>query len=196
MECAGPAPLAPLRRQATRRDYEPTRRSLTLLGLLARSCDRRPDRLRLEPVEHGRRPQREAIWEGKGRRQGRPGPLAFANRCVDPASLWSDVIVEEALLPRCVFARRHPGSTSRVQLAGIPIPDSDVLELARLLGSTGEPDLAARLEEAWESETRVIALTIPERETILRALDGPQTDALAELRGVLLREHESRMGEA
>ena len=84
----------------------------------------------------------------------------------------------------------------RVQLAGIPIPDSDVLELARLLGSTGEPDLAARLEESWESETRMIALTIPERETILRALDDPQTDALAELRGVLLREHESRMDEA
>lgn len=83
----------------------------------------------------------------------------------------------------------------RVQLAGIPIPDSDVLELARLLGSSGEPDLAARLEEAWESETKVVALTIPERETILRVLDDPQTDALAELRGVLLREHESRMDE-
>jgi hypothetical protein len=82
-----------------------------------------------------------------------------------------------------------------VQLAGIPIPDSDVLELARLLGGTGEPDLAARLEEAWESETRVIALTIPERETILRALDDPQTDALAELRGVLVREQESRRDE-
>ncbi len=80
----------------------------------------------------------------------------------------------------------------RVQLAGIPIPDSDVLELARLLGSTGEPDLAARLEEAWESETRVIALTIPERETVLRALDDPQTDALAELRGVHLAEHVGR----
>jgi hypothetical protein len=81
-----------------------------------------------------------------------------------------------------------------VQLAGIPIPDSDVLELARLLGSTGEPDLAARLEEAWESETRVVALTIPERETILRALDDPQTDALAELREVLLEEHVGRQG--
>ena len=82
-----------------------------------------------------------------------------------------------------------------MQLAGTPIPDSDVLELARLLGSSGEPDLAARLEEAWESETKVVALTIPERETILRVLDDPQTDALAELRGVLLREHESRMDE-
>jgi hypothetical protein len=104
---------------------------------------------------------------------------------VVPAAYWSEV-----------FSRLRSGSTFRVQLAGITIPDSDVLELARLLGSTGEPDLAARLEEAWEERERVIALTIPERETILRALDDPQTDALAELRGVLLGEHEARMGEA
>ena len=79
-----------------------------------------------------------------------------------------------------------------MRLAGIPIPDCDVLELARLLGSTGQPDLAAKLEEAWESETTAFPLTVPERDTILRALDEPQTDALAELRGVLLAEQIGR----
>jgi hypothetical protein len=37
-----------------------------------------------------------------------------------------------------------------------------------------------------------VALTIPDREAILRALDDPPK-GLAELRGVLLREHEWRL---
>ena len=41
-------------------------------------------------------------------------------------------------------------------------------------------------------ETRVLALTVVDRESILWALDEPTTDALAELRGVLLSEHEWR----
>ena len=98
--------------------------------------------------------------------------------------------------PTLRFSGLRPGSTMRVQLAGIPIPDSDVLEPARLLGSTGEPDLAARLEEAWESETRVIALTIPELgDDLSGPLHDPQTDALSELRGVLLAEHVGRHGQ-
>ena len=40
-------------------------------------------------------------------------------------------------------------------------------------------------------ERAVVALTIPDREAILRALDDP-SDGLAELRGVLLREREWR----
>jgi hypothetical protein len=40
----------------------------------------------------------------------------------------------------------------------------------------------------------VLALTIDDREAILRALDDPP-DSLAELRGVLLREHEWRVRE-
>jgi hypothetical protein len=62
-----------------------------------------------------------------------------------------------------------------MRLAGVPIPDADVLELARLLGTAGFADLAARLEDAWEVETKVIALTVPEREVILRALEEPPT---------------------
>ena len=44
-------------------------------------------------------------------------------------------------------------------------------------------------------ETRVLALTVVDRESMLRALDEPPTDALAELRGVLLSEHEWRVRE-
>jgi hypothetical protein len=40
-----------------------------------------------------------------------------------------------------------------------------------------------------------LALTIVDRESILRALDEPLTDALAEFRGVLLSEHEWRVRE-
>ena len=50
------------------------------------------------------------------------------------------------------------------------------------------------LQTAYDRETIVLALTIPDRESILRALDDPP-DGLAELRGVLLREHEWRARE-
>lgn len=46
-----------------------------------------------------------------------------------------------------------------------------------------------------ELREQVLALTIADRESILRALDDPPGDGLAELRGVLLAEHEWRMRE-
>lgn len=69
-------------------------------------------------------------------------------------------------------------------IAGIKIRDEAVLELARLVD---DPDLATKLEDAHNRDVKVLALTIPERETILAALDDPAV-GLAELRGVLLRE--------
>jgi hypothetical protein len=39
----------------------------------------------------------------------------------------------------------------------------------------------------------VLALTVVDRESILRALDDPTTDALAQLRATLLVEHEWRV---
>ena len=51
------------------------------------------------------------------------------------------------------------------------------------------------LEKALKRETVIVALTVPDREMILRALDDPQTDALAELRATLLLEHEWRVRE-
>lgn len=75
-------------------------------------------------------------------------------------------------------------------LAGLPIPGSDVLELARLVD---DPALVGRLETAFGRGARIFALEIDERETILRALDDLPTAALAELCGTLLAEHVGRV---
>ena len=82
-----------------------------------------------------------------------------------------------------------------MQLAGIPIADKDVLELARLLRENGFADVAEKLENGYDTETKVLALTVVDRESILWALDEPGTDGLAELRGVLLAEHTWRVRE-
>ena len=71
---------------------------------------------------------------------------------------------------------------------------SPALELAGLVRDAGLDDVAEKLEVAYDRETKVLALTIDDREAILRALDDPP-DTLAELRGVLLREHEWRVRE-
>jgi hypothetical protein len=81
-----------------------------------------------------------------------------------------------------------------VRLAGIAVPDQHVLELALLLRKVGSDETAERLENAYDLETKILALTIAEREQIIQALDVPP-DALAELRGVLLREHAWRVRE-
>ena len=73
-------------------------------------------------------------------------------------------------------------------VACIRLRDEAVLELARLVD---DPVLATKLEEAHNRDVRVLGLTIPERETILAALDDPPTE-LAELRAVLLGEHVAR----
>ena len=78
-----------------------------------------------------------------------------------------------------------------MMLAGLRVRDPDVLELAGLLRAADFENVAERLENAYDAETKVLALTVPEREAILRALDEPPA-CLAELRGVLLREHEWR----
>ena len=76
-------------------------------------------------------------------------------------------------------------------LAGVPVRDELILELARLVD---DPDLAGRLETAYGSMTKLLALAIDKRETIIRALaDAPP--GLEELRGVLLREVEWRRTE-
>ena len=55
--------------------------------------------------------------------------------------------------------------------------------------------MSSKLDHALTLETRVLALTVVDRESMLWALDEPPTDALAELRGVLLSEHEWRVRE-
>jgi hypothetical protein len=58
-----------------------------------------------------------------------------------------------------------------VHLAGVPVRDDLVLELARLVE---DADLATRLEDCYGRGVRVLGLTVPERETIIRALDDPR----------------------
>jgi hypothetical protein len=70
-------------------------------------------------------------------------------------------------------------------LAGVPVRDELVLERARLVD---DDHLARRLETPTGRTVKILALDIPERETIIRALDDPPP-GLEELRGVLLREH-------
>lgn len=79
-------------------------------------------------------------------------------------------------------------------LAGISIADEDVSALAGMLRDAGFDDTAERLEDAIECETTLLALSITDRESILRTLDDPP-DGLVELRGVLLRELEWRQRE-
>lgn len=81
-----------------------------------------------------------------------------------------------------------------MMLAGLPVPDRLVLELAERLRGAGFDETAAMLENAYGREVRVLALTIPDREAILRALEEAP-DGLAELRAVLIREHEWRRAE-
>ena len=73
-------------------------------------------------------------------------------------------------------------------VAGIPVQDELILELARLVDDS---ELAERLENAYGRDVKILGITIPERETIIRALDDPPA-GLEELRGVLLVEHVAR----
>jgi uncharacterized protein (DUF1778 family) len=63
-----------------------------------------------------------------------------------------------------------------------------------LPASPGFDDTARALVVALEAEQELVALTIEDREAILRALDDPPS-ALAVLRAVLLQEHEWRVRE-
>ena len=76
-----------------------------------------------------------------------------------------------------------------MHLAGLPVADRDVETLSTLID---EPTRGV-LTNALTIGTAIVALTIEDRERILRALDDPRTDALTELHGVLLREHEWRV---
>ena len=79
-----------------------------------------------------------------------------------------------------------------VFLAGVPVPDARVLELARRLEDARLDDQADRLEAAWRREVKVVALDVADREVILRVLeDGPAEFAehvcVASARGARLK---------
>ena len=84
-----------------------------------------------------------------------------------------------------------------LQLAGIPIPNELVHEIAsrlRDIGDNSDLDAAEKLEHALAHDRRIVALSLDDREAILAALDDPP-DELTEFRGVLLSEHVWRMRE-
>ncbi len=78
-----------------------------------------------------------------------------------------------------------------MMLAGLRVSDDDVRELARFVDELTR----SVSEKALALGTGVLALTIDDRERLLWALDDARTDALAELRAVLLLEHEGRVRE-
>ena len=82
------------------------------------------------------------------------------------------------------IALTKSGSISAAEAPGC-VRDDLILELARLVDDDA---LANRLESAYGRDVKVLALDIPERETIIRALEDPPP-GLEELRGVLLEEH-------
>ena len=81
-----------------------------------------------------------------------------------------------------------------IMFAGVRVANEDVLDLARLLHDAGFDDTAEVLVVALEVEQSIVALSIQDREAILRSLDDPPA-GLTELRGVLLTEHEWRVRE-
>jgi hypothetical protein len=56
-------------------------------------------------------------------------------------------------------------------LAGIPVADKEILDLARRLRDEEFVDTAERLERAYDTEVRILGLSVIERESILRTLE-------------------------
>ena len=79
-------------------------------------------------------------------------------------------------------------------LAGVPVDAGSVAELARIVRVAGAAELAERLEHAVGDGVSLLAHTIDERAIILDHLEDP-AEGLAELRGVLVNEHQWRQAE-
>ena len=60
-----------------------------------------------------------------------------------------------------------------MMLAGLPVPDPAVEDLAELVRAADADDLADRLERAAADQVALLALTIDERAVILAALEDP-----------------------
>ena len=79
-------------------------------------------------------------------------------------------------------------------LAGIPVANEAVGDLARLVRDAGGDHLADRLEQALVDEVKLLALTPDERALMLAALEDPPQE-LAELRDVLFADYQWRRSE-
>ena len=60
-----------------------------------------------------------------------------------------------------------------MMLAGLPVPNTAVDDLAEIVRAVGADDLAARLERAAADRVALLSLTIDERAIILAALEDP-----------------------
>ena len=79
-------------------------------------------------------------------------------------------------------------------LAGLPVPNDAVDELAQLVRAAGANDVADRLERALAEKVKLLALSLDDRAIMLSALEDPPDD-LSELRAVLLADHQWRRRE-
>ena len=94
-----------------------------------------------------------------------------------PARSWSPPVasgrepcgacLQGSLFVRLILSRSALPSPGAM-LAGIPVRDADVVELVRLLRGAGFPDVAYKIDHGIELGTRVNALTIVDRESILQ----------------------------
>jgi len=88
-------------------------------------------------------------------------------------------------------SRRKSLSEALLRILGIPIDDDDARRLVATLLADGSPDAltaAEQITRGVERDLYAVGLTRAERTAVLACLEGP-SEALAELRGVLLREH-------
>ncbi len=79
-------------------------------------------------------------------------------------------------------------------LAGVSVDDRLVYELAGKLRDAGQEETAEKLERAADQDVNVFALTAADREVTLRVLEEG-SEEFADLRAVLLAEHEWRVRE-
>ena len=82
----------------------------------------------------------------------------------------------------------------RVMLAGVPVTADSTAELVSIVRTAGAVELADLLERALDDQVKLLALTIDECAIIISQLEDPP-DGLAELRAVLLSEHQWRQRE-
>jgi hypothetical protein len=81
-----------------------------------------------------------------------------------------------------------------IRLYGIPTSEADthtVVDLLLRVGRIDDLKLASKIDYALELETKILALSPAERDTLLSVLDDPP-DGLVELRVALARDHRDR----
>ncbi len=96
------------------------------------------------------------------RRQSRASPRTASGQTIDRGTA--------AYLFAAMGKTSTEHTIGRMMLAGLRVPDHDVLELARGLRDAELDATAEKLERAYDNDVVVLALTIADREAILRAL--------------------------